>query len=217
MNPLSKLIIVPSVLGADRSWHYLSFWAQHGLNHWVIKYCPSGSRDLFKYDREHLVSQKSPRTLAKVSGSQAHATSMLLCQGTSAVTGLPPGEEMLVLHKQRSSLLTAATRVSLDSISPVAQVPKGQGIASSWLLSQCLLKPGMHKTPGRWLSINLQNQEVQLFPPQCVEERRAEERTHESQMRATSELVHEHRIALSVSALLFLSTSISSIVLFACK
>lgn len=70
MNPLSKLIIVPSVLGADRSWHYLSFWAQHGLNHWVIKYCPSGSRDLFKYDREPLVGQKSPRTLWGCSKSE---------------------------------------------------------------------------------------------------------------------------------------------------
>lgn len=51
MNPLSKLIIFLSVLSVDWSWHYLSFWEIDGLNHSVIKYCPSGSTELSIYDR----------------------------------------------------------------------------------------------------------------------------------------------------------------------
>lgn len=204
MNPLSKLILIPSVLSADWSWHYLSFWELHGLKHWVIKYCPSGSRDLSIYDREPLVGLKSPRSFWGCSksefvcmkkwadhkpGSQKwiarlplttmppglhtgkirlrkrslpipHSTwtgkhryrngytseactffllgilNQLSSQGSRQLhfwkslflcffffcnsllklpcysIRVPPGEEMLVLHKQRSSLLTATTRLS---------------------------------------------------------------------------------------------------------
>lgn len=70
MNPLSKLILIPSVLSADWSWRYLSFWELHGLKHWVIKYCPSGSRDLSIYDREPLVGLKSPRSFWGCSKSE---------------------------------------------------------------------------------------------------------------------------------------------------
>lgn len=51
MNRLSKLIIFLPVLSVDWSWHCLSFWEIDGLNHSVIKYCPSGSTELSKYDR----------------------------------------------------------------------------------------------------------------------------------------------------------------------
>lgn len=70
MNPLSKLIIFLSVFSADWSWRFLSFWEWYGLNHCVIKYCPSGFRDLSKYDREPLVGLKSPRSFWGCSKSQ---------------------------------------------------------------------------------------------------------------------------------------------------
>jgi len=63
MNPLSKLINFLSILSVDWSWHYLSFWETDGLNHSVIKYCPSGSTELFKYDRGVFSGSEIPSSL----------------------------------------------------------------------------------------------------------------------------------------------------------